>query len=519
MKKYLYTTLLLFVFAISNANNITLTNLGTTYTSATGVVTINFDLAWDNSWRSNASNNWDAAWVFFKYKDGGQWIHLDVTGYDITLPSGYTATVPPDKRGVFIHRDNSNVGIGNAILPGCQIGVLPQMGTFDIKAFALEMVSVPTGPFYAGDGVTSGRYSRGGDSEPFVVAGNGIGKGNNYAWELNTPNNTTTLSNNFPTGYYSYYMMKYELSNAGYRDFLNCLTYTQQTARMISPANSPVGTGIWFGLNYVEIATPGNAATITPAVFGCDANNNNIYNEPADGEWVSIGAINIEDMYTYLDWAALRPMTDLEFEKACRGPLLPIPGQYAWGTTLLTKTGTIGLTNPLANNEVIAATGTLNTNLDSANFSTINRALRNGIFATATSSRSLSGAGYYGAMELTGNLCELTINCYNSQAVTFDGSHGDGNLGLTQYNTNWPLGIGSHTTGGGSGSIVTVAFALNARGGSFYSDASATLSGGYGKISYLIPYINSNSTYAPQAGACSAYRTEYYGIRGVRSQY
>jgi formylglycine-generating enzyme required for sulfatase activity len=391
------------------------------------------------------------------------------------------------------------------------------MGTFDVKAFAIEMVSNPTGAFYVGDGSTSGSYSRGGSPDPVIIGGNGQDKGNTYSWQINTPNNSTPLNYTFPTGYYGFYMMKYELSNAGYRDFLNTLTYTQQTSRMSGPANSPIGTGTWYGLNNVEIATPGVAATSTPAVFGCDANGNNIYNEANDGEWVSVGAISVEDMYAYLDWSALRPMTDLEFEKACRGPLLPLAGQYAWGTVTPYKTGTIGISGSNQFDEIIAPTGTLNTNLDSTNFSGINRPLRNGIFATSTSSRSLSGAGYYGAMELTGNLCELTINCYNAQAVTFDGSHGDGNLGLSDHNTTWPVAIGSHTTGGGSGSIVTMAFALNARGGSYYSDPSATIAGGYGKVSYLIPYVNSSSTYAPQAGACSAYRIQYYGIRGVRN--
>jgi hypothetical protein len=112
MKKFLYTLSLLLLFTAGKANNIMLSNLGTTYTSSSGVVTINFDLQWDNSWRSNASNNYDAAWVFFKFKDGGQWMHLDVTGLDITLPSGFEAYVPADKRGIFIQRSASNLGIG-----------------------------------------------------------------------------------------------------------------------------------------------------------------------------------------------------------------------------------------------------------------------------------------------------------------------------------------------------------------------------------------------------------------------
>ena len=37
-------------------------------------------------------------------------------------------------------------------------------------------------------------------------------------------------------------------------------------------------------------------------------------------------------------------MDELEFEKACRGPLYPVPNEYPWGDTLLTAmTGFVGL--------------------------------------------------------------------------------------------------------------------------------------------------------------------------------
>ncbi|MFN3345365.1 MAG: hypothetical protein ACK412_06920 [Chloroherpetonaceae bacterium] len=33
----------------------------------------------------------------------------------------------------------------------------------------------------------------------------------------------------------------------------------------------------------------------------------------------------------YLAWSGLRPMTELEFEKACRGVEKGVPGEFAWG--------------------------------------------------------------------------------------------------------------------------------------------------------------------------------------------
>ena len=43
------------------------------------------------------------------------------------------------------------------------------------------------------------------------------------------------------------------------------------------------------------------------------------------------------DLVAYLDWAALRPMTELEYEKIARGSAEAIvPGEYAWGSTSIT---------------------------------------------------------------------------------------------------------------------------------------------------------------------------------------
>ena len=44
------------------------------------------------------------------------------------------------------------------------------------------------------------------------------------------------------------------------------------------------------------------------------------------------------DLCAYADWAALRPMTELEYEKACRGPNNPVLGEYAWGNTSISLT-------------------------------------------------------------------------------------------------------------------------------------------------------------------------------------
>lgn len=62
--------------------------------------------------------------------------------------------------------------------------------------------------------------------------------------------------------------------------------------------------------------------------------------------------------------------------------------------------------------------------------------LRCGIFATGSSTRATSGGGYYGVMELSGNLWERLVTVGNTQGRGFTGAHGDGDL--TTAPSNWP---------------------------------------------------------------------------------
>lgn len=478
-------------FGIARGNGIVLSNI--TSVNGAGFVQLQFDLSWENSWRS--TTNYDAAWVFFKFKDNdGKWKHLNLTNANNVSIAGYTITVPSDLSGAMIFRNST--GLGNVSLLGMKVGISNLPGSFDIKGFAIEMVQLPTAvSFYVGDGAgLTYTYQNGTSGLPFLVnsatpvIGNATGQLNGGESLLGA------LATGFPVGFGNssfLYMMKHEVSQGAYRDFLNTLTYTQQVSRTAIAPNAGVGqqalsTFAAIYRNGIEIATNGTNSTI-PAVYGCDLNANNIYNEATDGEWIAGNYLSYMDLAAFLDWAALRPMTELEFEKSCRGPLVAVNGEFASGTNAVAS-ATYPISNPGAANETVTSySGSVfNTNITSSETSPNgNSPLRVGIHATAFATRISAGAGYYGCLDLSGNVLEFMVTTFNSAGKSFTGVNGDGNL-TTAGDANedfWP-GINNNTASGtantafAGGLGVTGAAGIMKRGGYCQSAAvtSATVS-------------------------------------------
>ena len=76
-------------------------NVGSSYTY------VQFDISWDNSWRtSNFESNWDAAWLFIKYKktSSSEWEHATIHTSDFTAPIGSTIDVTSDGKGALMYR-------------------------------------------------------------------------------------------------------------------------------------------------------------------------------------------------------------------------------------------------------------------------------------------------------------------------------------------------------------------------------------------------------------------------------
>jgi hypothetical protein len=246
----LFLSAMLLAITLS-ANNTSISNVSLTgKNTGSQYILVQFDISWENSWRSSsAPNNWDAAWVFVKYRvASGAWQHAWLNESGHTAPSGSTidpglltpgaafnASTNPGL-GAFIYR--SADGTGTFSKTGVQLrwnyganGVAND-AVVEVSVFAIEMVYVLAGSFAAGSG--------GGESSAFTLS------------TINTPNATTAPSGtgslggaaggfptgqtapanaSWPNGYNPFYCMKYEISQQQYVDFLITLTQTQATAR------------------------------------------------------------------------------------------------------------------------------------------------------------------------------------------------------------------------------------------------------------------------------------------------
>ncbi|MCH8128187.1 hypothetical protein IIC38_19900, partial [candidate division KSB1 bacterium] len=136
--------------------------------------------------------------------------------------------------------------------------------------------------------------------------------------------------------------------------------------------------------------------------------------------------------------------------------------EFAWGTASI-QDSAYTLANDGAANENIVANYSTTAGEGNASYHTtdggINGPLRVGIFAgnaanNTTDQRVRSGAGFYGNMELTGNLWERPVTIGNEAGRDFTGTLGDGLLSMNGNATNgdWPGFVGGEVTGAsGSG--------------------------------------------------------------------
>ena len=260
--------------------------------------------------------------------------------------------------------------------------------------------------------------------------------------------------------------MKYELSQAQYCDFLNSLTPQQQKARTIIAERE-----------YKRpISDYRNAVQLENGIY-----TSNRPNRPCNFlSWL--------DGQAYADWAGLRHMTELEFEKACRGPQAAVYREYVWGVNEIKDKDNMRYSTSLLNVSgelAVAELGQEQTdgNVHASMFSYFNiqdvcvpgapfydpdcagcrsftggdggrGPLRMGIFgSTSKGDRIKAGATYYGAMDMGGNLQEPVVTIGHPSGRRFAGTHGDGTLSKDGRATNldWQPLNGEYAFGGRGG--------------------------------------------------------------------
>lgn len=528
MKKITTLFILLILMENSKANNVSLTNVGLVNNGFNNVY-VEFDISWENSWRIlNGPANYDGVWIYFKYKTAtGEWTHLNLNtvGTADLFPTTLSNWKSP--YGAVIHRSASNLGLGNISAANVRLAVdnaVPY--NIELRAYAVEMVYIPAPSgvnnfgIALGDGINNVEsdfaFRRQGAPVYAYTGSNGL---NLISVNVNTfddaeieePNSFTiadatgdgiqnlAINNVFYPVSSAIWCMKYEITQGAYRDFLNTLNLSQQTTRTANLPTSAIGIGALgpnsLFRNFIEIKT--SSINGIPATYGCDASGNNVCDEANDGEFVACNRLSWQDIAAWLDWAGLAPMTEIQYERICRGHTsagfnVPVSGEYAWGTNTINAV-TFTLATPFTATETVSNSSAVVGNANHNN--SIVGPLRSGVFATTTSNRITSGASFFGVMDMSGNLAEVCVTVGNVAGRSFNRSGaalpsiGDGLLSfdgnaLANY---WPGNVGLTTLQTISGVEVTTAVGTILRGGDFNAVASklrvSDRSGGQGSSS------------------------------------
>ncbi|MFC1462298.1 SUMF1/EgtB/PvdO family nonheme iron enzyme [Verrucomicrobiota bacterium] len=453
---------ILFCAGPARANNLRITNVLWQATTLPGQTHVRFDLSWENSWRAAWTQeaattaigqdllveNWDAAWVFVKFRatnstDGYLHATLSTNATDHMIPAGITNTVGLSNDGgkglgVFVYRAAG--GNGPSDLTCVKLRWLHETDgatndAYDIQVHAIEMVYVPEGPFALGSALGAlGNeadcfYKADDTNQPYIVTnGAAIAVSSNAVagnlWAKGRVEDSSVVSNAFPSGFTAFYCMKYEVTQGQYADFLNGLSSNNATARF--PNQDGVSR---------------HTISVTGGVYSA-SRPNRACNYLA---W-SNGA-------AYAAWTGLRPMSELEIVKACRGPLDAVADEYPCGTPSAWSIpgDPAGVQLSIAPGTPEDGTETV-TNYPSGNGAALCHLgggghgnihggdegagpLRAGIFATNNCSRVDAGSTYWGILDVLGSVFERQVTIANATGRKFRGTHGSGTPVLP---SDWP---------------------------------------------------------------------------------
>lgn len=309
-KNYLLSILAVLTLVFNtSANNMLVQNVTTLNDNPTAkTVQVQFDLSWDNSWRD--SINWDAAWIFLKFKDAnGLWQHakLNTNGFQNGSGTSNKVQVTSDNVGAWVYRDTRGSGTFNSTTMQLQwnygLSGLTKVTGLEVRVFAVEMVYIPDGgfncsnAFFQNSSYKEYKFSAPGDNLPVIntrlspnfktTDKDSIRIKGDAGIDRNSDG--IVDNQNYPIGYKAFFTYKYEMSEQQYADFLNTLTQQQITTLGVEGTNIKISNGQYFS------STPNFACLNTKT----------------------------ETFLAYADWSGLRPISFLEYNKISWGPITP----------------------------------------------------------------------------------------------------------------------------------------------------------------------------------------------------
>lgn len=454
------------------------------------------EISWEGSWKTDI--NCDGVYIFAKAKrkendeytsvkllesSKGEFDYADKSTADFKVEGNSLGLyIPNTKLGAFVFP----VQMCEDKKQSCKISLLCEGdGEFyDIKIFVIEMVYVPQDGHFVGDsenGISKGgrlkncfyKYPDKGayyiDSEDEIKF---APQEDCLYSDMDTPNGRQeetpfVIPKEFPKGYKAMWYMKYSLNNEQFVMFLNCLTRQQQKTHVMSDISG----------DYIEnyFVLTNTAEEMDRSAVYCRREGNTT-DKPVKfytyAPMRSCNAMAYRDVAAFACFSGLRLLTELEYEKACRGTLPAVAGEFAWGSTNIGRVYNFDGADGSGYEKAIAQKeGQLANCNYGEGIAPFEKAIKtvpdnpgwigpisSGILGKnevleGYSKRECTGASYYGIMELSGNVWENVVSVGRPEGRKYDGSYGNGKLDENGNHTmeNWPdseTAVGNGVRGG-----------------------------------------------------------------------
>jgi hypothetical protein len=251
---------------------------------------------------------------------------------DLIVPGGSDGFT-----GLFVRR----AGQGDGTLKIQSVKVIGELVKAEVRAYGIRMIYVPDGPYFLGSGgVEHGGFFKYTDGtqriEPFRVTSAGAiatGKQDGKLWVRKQGGQLKDggeLPASFPNGCAAFYVMKHQITPPQYAAFLNSLPRAQAEKRYAGKENwDNVSKPSDIGVNSDHYS--GGQGQV---VRSDDPKKPYAAHVRTSRAGAGCFGLSWEDGASFAAWAGLRPMTELELEKACRGFRKPFPnevGRSYWG--------------------------------------------------------------------------------------------------------------------------------------------------------------------------------------------